>query len=289
MRGELGIGSGTYKAIDFTPSSVGIYRATTFDNTVTINNPATKTSSGTHAFRILAPNMEPTSTNAMIIGATTSSAGRLDFHVGDSTTDPVTPGLFRIGTQNYRSAITMPVNANVVNINAPSNYYGVATFNNNVVVNGTTTLAFTKIQNATGTAGQKLLQVFIPNLASSAKTVVQVGVSDSNRKTVEFGFMNNTDPALCYGFLGLWGYTDLIKWYGDKVEITKPLVCSSSLTLPSGNVETLIASKANSTHTHSEYALTNHTHNLTSSSDIKSEGTGYSNSLIEKITKRHYL
>ena len=104
-------------------------------------------------------------------------------------------------------------------------------------IEGATGTAQLQVNLTSTTAYNHSVKVFNPNLTQGQRNQILLGESGSNYNTGVFGYLWDSSGSASNNYLeiGHWGNGDVLKVYGDKVEVTEPLTATSITT--SGNIE----------------------------------------------------
>jgi hypothetical protein len=180
----------------------------------------------------------------------------LDFHLTSADT---ADNAYRI-TCTAASALTL---GGTVTISRASTLAALTT-SGTLTSNGTTALKNTTVTGTLGVTGASTLAALTTsgtltsNRTNALKNSTVTGTLDVT------GMTHLVDTIVTENF-GVKGWMVLNGNFSlgllDAMEISAGIIkARQSLTVPSGNVETLLAAKANSNHTHSTYAASSHTH-----------------------------
>ncbi len=104
-------------------------------------------------------------------------------------------------------------------------------------ITGTTGTAILKINQTSTTAYNHSIDCYNPNMTQGQRNQILLGESGGNYNTGAIGYLWDSDGSAANNYLelGHWGNADVLKVYGDRVQLTEPLTATSITT--SGNIE----------------------------------------------------
>ena len=121
--------------------------------------------------------------------------------------------------------------------NGNASSYANITSSGTLNISGATGTAQLQVNLTDTTAYNHSIKCYNPNLTQGQHNQIHLGESGSNYNTSALSYVWDSDGSASNNYLeiGHWGNGDLIKVYGDKVEITDPLTVTSDVTFTGDN------------------------------------------------------